>query len=178
MKSGRLRKAVRLSGMVAVVLVMCLLSGLPAWAGSSCNCENIAFDVTAHATTTNPLGQYVGTAQLTLINQKNIYQADVVINPQGEPTFNADGTIYMQLRNQFSTPALASTFECYDHLTLSPVNGDPTLYTITNQVVIFNGTGVFGPAYGKLIAQGQLSMTEGSIRVKASGLICDLADIK
>jgi hypothetical protein len=159
-------------------LVMCLLFGSLAMAGAGCGCETITFDVKAYATTPNPLGQYVGTAMMTLSGQKTTFPADVVINPQGSPSFSADGTIKMELRNQFSIPSLASSFECYDHVTFSPVLGDSTLYTISNQVIIFNGTGVFSPAYGKLIAYGELSMSEGSIWVKAAGRVCDTTDIK
>jgi hypothetical protein len=194
MKRYERKKAVKASCMAMAVLVMCLLVGSVATAESAlgqvwpagsdqalaqvCGCQTIALDVTAHATTPDPMGQYAGTALMTLGGQKKIYQADVVINPQGSPSFASDGTIKMELRNQFSVPELTSTFECYDHVTFSPVVGDPTRYAITNQVVIFNGTGVFGPAYGKLFAYGELSMTEGSIWVKAAGRVCDLEDIK
>ncbi len=194
MKRYERKKAVKVSCMAMGVLMMCLLFSSLAMAGSVlgqvwpggsdqalaqvCGCRTIAFDVKAFATTPNPLGQYVGTAMMTLGGQTTAYPADVVINPQGSPSFAADGTIKMELRNQFFIPSLASSFECYDHVTFSPVIGNPTLYTISNQVVLFNGTGVFSPAYGKLIAYGELSMTEGSIWVKAAGRVCDLADIK
>ncbi len=194
MKRYERKKAVKVSCMAMAGLVVCLLFGSLAmagpafgqvWPGESdqaraavCGCQTIALDVKAYATTPNPLGQYVGTAQMTLGGQKTAFPADVVINPQGSPIFAADGAIKMELRNQFSVPELASTFECYDHLTLSPVIGDPTRYTISNQVVIFNGTGVFGPAYGKLVAYGELSMTGGGIWVKAAGRVCDMAEIK
>ncbi len=194
MKRYERKKAVKASCMAMAGLVVCLLVGSVAtaesalgqvWPGESdqaraavCGCQTIALDVKANATTPDPMGHYAGTALMTLGGQKKIYQADVVINPQGSPSFSADGTIHMQFRNQFSAPELASTFECYDHVTFSPVVGDPTRYAITNQVVIFNGAGVFGPAYGKLFAYGELSMTEGGIWVKAEGRVCDLAEIK
>lgn len=178
MRNGKLRKAVRLSGMAVAGLAMCLLLGFPAWAGSDCNCEKITIAVTAHAATPDPIGQYVGTALMTLGGQKKIYYADVVINPQGLPSFSADGTIRMQLRNQYSIPELASTFELYEHVTLVPETGDLTRYTITNQLVIFNSTGVFSEAYGKLVAHGEFSMAEGSISAVGEGLVCDLAEIK
>ncbi len=179
MKSNTLKKAVRLSFIATAGLVMCLMLGSLVWADDSvCGCEKMTLEAKAYATTPNPIGQYVGTAQITLGGQKKTYQAHVVVNPEGSPIFSPDGTIHMHLRNQFSCPELASTFECYDHLTLVPVSGDPSRYTIVNQFVIFNGAGVFSDAYGKFYANGELSMAEGSIRVKAEGRVCDLADIK
>ncbi len=177
MKSDKLRKTVRLSCMAMAVLVICLLFGSLVRAESGCGCEKITMEVTAHATSPD-LSQYVGTALMTLGGQKKIYHADVVLNPQGSPSFSADGTIGMQLRNQYSIPELASTFELYEHVTLVPESGDPSRYTITNQLVLFNGTGVFGPAYGKLVAHGEFSLAEGSISATGEGRVCDLADIK
>jgi hypothetical protein len=194
MKSCERKKVVKGSCMAVGVVMICLLFSSLAMAGSVlgqvwpggsdqalaqvCGCRTIALDVTAHATTPDPMGQYAGTALMTLGGQTTAYSADVVINPQGSPSFAADGTIHMQFRNQFSAPELASTFECYDHVTFSPVSGDPSRYAISNQVVIFNGTGVFSPAYGKLIAYGELSMATGSIWVKAAGRVCDMREIK
>ncbi len=179
MKSNTLKKAVRLSFIATAGLVMCLMLGSLVWADDSvCGCEKMTLEAKAYATTPNPIGQYVGTAQITLGGQKKTYQADVVINPEGEPVFSPDGTIHMHLRNQFSCPELASTFECYDHPTLVPVSGDPTLYQIINQFVIFNGSGVFSDAYGKFYATGELSMANGTIAVVAEGRICDLGDVK
>ncbi len=179
MKSFKLRKAVQLSFVMTAGLVMCLLLGSPAWADDSvCGCQKMTLEATAYATTSNPIGQYAGTAKMTLGGSKKTYQADVVVNPEGAPVFSPDGTIRMHMRNQFSCPELASTFECYDHATLVPVSGDSTLYQIINQFVIFTGSGVFSDAYGKFYATGELSMAEGSISVTAEGRICNLADIK
>ncbi len=174
MKSDTWKKAVRFSRVIGSGFVMFLIFGSLAWAGdSSCGCEKMTLEATAYATTSNPIGQYAGTAVITLVGKKT-YHADVVVNPEGSPSFSEDGTIHMHLRNQFSCPELASTFECYDHLTLVPVSGDPSRYTIVNQFVIFNGTGVFSDAYGKFYASGDLSMTESSISVVAEGRVCDL----
>ncbi len=179
MKSNTLRKAVRLSFVVTAGLVMCLLFGALVWADDSvCGCEKMTLEATAYATTPNPIGQYAGTAQITLGGHKKTYQANVVVNPEGSPVVSPDGTIRMHLRNQFTCPELASTFECYDQLTLVPVTGDPTLYQIINQFVIFTGSGVFSDAYGRFYATGELSMANGSIAVTAEGRICDLGDIK
>jgi hypothetical protein len=179
MKSITLRKVVQMSFVGTAGLVVCLLFGAPVWASDSvCGCEKMTLEATAHTTTPNPIGQYVGTARITLGGQKTTYQADVVINPEGAPVFSPDGSIRMHLRNQFSCPELASTFECYDHPTLVPISGDPTRYDIINQFVIFNGSGVFSDAYGKFYATGELSMADGSIAVTAEGRICDLGDVK
>lgn len=148
-------------------------------ADSGCGCEKITIEATAYATTPDPIGQYAGTALLTIGgSHQSTYHADVVINPQGVPTFAEDGTIHLVFRNQISIPELASTFECYDHPVLFPVNGDPSRYTIVNPVVIFNGTGVFSGAYGKLAACGEFSMAEDKMSVVAEGRMCDLGDIK
>ncbi len=179
MKSNTLRKAVRQSLVAMAGLMMCLMIGSPVLADDSvCGCEKMTLTATAYATTPNPIGQYAGTAQITLGGQKKIYQADVVINPEGAPVFSQDGAIHMHLRNQFTCPELASAFECYDHLTLVPVSGDPSRLTIVNQFIVFNGTGVYSDAYGKFYATGELSMADGSITVTAEGRICDLGDVK
>ena len=171
--------------MIAAGLVMFLFIGAPVWADdgntgreANCGCEKMTLTATACATTPNPIGQYAGTAQITIGGSKKTYQADVVVNPEGSPIFSPDGTILMHLRNQFSSPELASTFECYDRLTLVPISEDPTRYQIINQFVIFNGSGVFSDAYGKFYATGELSMADGSITVTAEGRICDLGDIR
>jgi hypothetical protein len=182
MKGTTQKKSAWMAGLFGAGLVMFLFCGALAWAGdnqwgrgSGCGCEKMTLVATAYATTPNPLGQYAGTVTITLgHDHKKDYQANVIINPEGLPTFSEDGTVHMNLRSQFSCPELASTFECYDHLTLVPVEGDPTRYAIINQFVIFNGAGVFSEAYGKFTASGDAFIAEGRISVVAEGRICDL----
>lgn len=176
MKRDMRKKALWLLG---VGLAVFLVFGASARADddgiAACGCKKITVEVTAHPTTPDPLGQYAGTALVTLGNKT--FHADVVINPQGTPTFNEDGTIQRQIRSQCSIPELASTYECYEHATFTPVSGDPLRYTASISAVIFNGTGVFSESYGKLLANGVFSLADGIFSVVAEGRVCDV-DLK
>jgi hypothetical protein len=180
MKSMKLSKSVKLSCMIAVGLVMCLLIGSISWADDiTCDCKKITVELTSHATTPDPIGPFAGTALVTIGgHHKKTYQADVVSNREGVPTYFPDGTVHSISRNQITIPELASTYECYDHMVFSPVSGDPTRYTVTTQNILFNGTGVFSEAYGKVIAQGEINFAENLFTAKAEGRVCDLGDIK
>jgi hypothetical protein len=170
MKSDTQKKAVRLIHLVMAGFVMFLIFTAQTWADEKC--EKMTIDVTVHAATPNPMGQYVGTAVLTVGG--NSHHSDVVVNPQGLPKFSEDGTIHMEMRNQLYCPELASMLVCHDQAVLVPDSADPSHYRINNRVSIIDGTGVFSEAYGRLSAHGEASMSEGIMSIVAEGRACDL----
>ena len=178
MKGETQNKAFWLYRLIVAGLAMFLLFGASAWADDNtpvCGCEKATINGLAHASTADITGQYVGTAVLTLgSSQKKTYQCNVVINPEGQPSFSADGTLHIHTRAQFSCPELESSIECYEHVAFVPISGDPMHYTVVNQCVMFNGAGVFSEAYGKLIGSGVFSIADGTIEVVGEGKMCDL----
>jgi hypothetical protein len=182
MKGETQNKALWLYRLIVAGFGMFLLFNASAWADdgdregvAACGCEKVAINGMAHATTANPAGQYVGTAVLTFVgHQKKAYQADVVINPEGQPSYSADGSVHTHQRAQWSFPELESTIECYEHTTFVPISGDPSRYSVVNQCVLFNGAGVFSDAYGKVIGSGVFSLAEGTISMVGEGRVCDL----
>jgi hypothetical protein len=172
MKSDTQKKDVRLYHLVMAgfVMFLALIFAAQTWAGE--NCEKITIVATMHAVTPNPMGQYVGTAVLTVGDSS--CHSDVVVNPQGMPKFSEDGTMHLEMRSQLFCPELASMLECYDQAVLVPDSADPSHFRINNRVSIIDGTGVFSEAYGRLIAHGEASMSEGIMSVVAEGRVCDL----
>jgi hypothetical protein len=170
MKSATQKKDVRLFHLVMAGFVMFLIFAAQTWAGEQC--EKITIVATMHAVTPNPMGQYVGTAVLTVGDSS--CNSDVVVNPQEGAKFSEDGTIHMKMRSQLHCPEMESMLECYDQAVLVPDSADPWHYRINNRVSIIDGTGVFSEAYGRLTAHGEASMSEGIMSVVAEGRACDL----
>lgn len=178
MKSVRMRRVAQLFYFAMAGLVMCLFFGSLALADSTCGCQKVTIELTAHAMSPDPMNQYyAGTALVTIGgHHKKTYNADVVIIPQAAPIFQSDGSILSVFRNKVSIPELASTFECWDRSVSYPVSGNPLLYTLDSEVTIFNGTGAFSEAYGKCHAQGELSIAENRLSALGVGRVCDLGD--
>ena len=82
MKYDTQKKAVRLFNLVVAGFVMLLIFGTQTWADDGC--EKMTIEAEVFAVTSNPLGQYAGTALLTIDGLS--YYADVVVNPKGCPS--------------------------------------------------------------------------------------------
>jgi hypothetical protein len=99
--------------------------------------------------------QFAGTATLTIHGQEK--QAELLVTLLAEPEVDANGVQYVVATHTF-TFADGSSFTTNDQETAVPTE-IPGLYTITANMEVASGTGIYEGASGQLIANGTIDFS-------------------
>lgn len=147
----------------AVIYFFLVLAG-QCWAG---DCLHVVSEATG--TSDSPLGQYSGTATVTIDGQSIV--AEVTATPTAASGPTEDGTLHLETVTQFYFAVLDSWLDTIETIVLSPTD-EAGVYRVNSRMIITGGTGQFSESFGKLLPHGYITFINPEFEVVAKGKIC------